>query len=58
LEYSDGAWTIYSYEEEDYSGAEFDDNVDPSLSDLINSTELEEIQEQINTLKNIQKITL
>lgn len=58
LEYSDGAWTIYSYEEEDYSGAEFDDNLDPSLSDLINSTELEEIQEQINTLKNIQKITL
>jgi UDP-2,3-diacylglucosamine pyrophosphatase LpxH len=58
LEYSEGNWNIYTYNEADFIGIEFEDTVKINLSDLIESTELGQIQEVLKTYQDIKKIKL
>ncbi len=58
LEYSEGNWNIYTYNEADFVGIEFEDTAKVSLSDLIKSTESGQIQEVLKTYQDIKKIKL
>jgi UDP-2,3-diacylglucosamine pyrophosphatase LpxH len=58
LEYNEGTWNIYTYNEADFVGMEFEDTAKINLSDLIESTELGQIQEVLKTYQDIKKIKL
>jgi UDP-2,3-diacylglucosamine pyrophosphatase LpxH len=56
LEYYDGKWLIYTYNDEDFVGLELEDNSKISLSDLINNTENNQIQEILKTYQHLKKV--
>ena len=58
LEYREGKWSIYTYNEADYSDLELDYTKKISLSDIIDDTENNQIQEIIKTYQDLKKIKI
>jgi UDP-2,3-diacylglucosamine pyrophosphatase LpxH len=58
LEYNSGKWEIYTYNEDDYTGAEFEDTLKVNLKDLIRSVENDEIQHVLKSFNIIQKVKI
>jgi UDP-2,3-diacylglucosamine pyrophosphatase LpxH len=58
LEYSEGKWRIYTYNEADFGSIETDHITKLSLSDLIERTESNLVQETLKTYQEIKKLKI